>query len=100
MKLPDNFHREIVPVSQEDLFVVLDRPNAKFDYPMHYHPEYELNLVIDSKGKRIVGDSVNDIRIGHASQMLFGTTHSIAEICYSSGFNNISNFIRAFKLNN
>ena len=70
MRLPKDFHREIVPISQEDLFVVLNRPNAKFDYPMHYHPEYELNMVINSKGERIVGDSVSDF--GELDLVLIG----------------------------
>lgn len=50
--------REITPVKSDDLFVVLNHLNAKFDFPVHFHPEYELNLVINSKGKRIVGDSI------------------------------------------
>ncbi|MDR1337049.1 MAG: AraC family transcriptional regulator [Tannerella sp.] len=55
-----NIQKEITPISQEDLFIVLDRPNAKFDYPPHYHSDYELNLVVDSRGKRIVGNAVKD----------------------------------------
>jgi AraC-like DNA-binding protein/quercetin dioxygenase-like cupin family protein len=50
--------REVTPVKNDDLFVVLNHLNAKFDFPVHFHPEYELNLVIDSKGKRIIGDSI------------------------------------------
>jgi len=42
-------------------------------------------------------DSLNEIRLGHASRMLIDTTHSIAEISYKCGFNNISNFNRIFK---
>jgi AraC-like DNA-binding protein len=42
-------------------------------------------------------DSLNEIRLGHASRMLIDTTQSIAEIAYNSGFNNISNFNRIFK---
>lgn len=42
-------------------------------------------------------DYLNSVRIGKASKMLFDTTHSINEICYSCGFNNLSNFIRIFK---
>lgn len=42
-------------------------------------------------------DSLNSIRLGHASRMLIETTHSIAEISYNCGFNNISNFNRIFK---
>lgn len=42
-------------------------------------------------------DSLTDIRLGHASRMLIDTTHSISEIAYQCGFNNISNFNRIFK---
>lgn len=42
-------------------------------------------------------DSLNEIRLGHASRLLIDTTHSIAEISYNCGFNNISNFNRIFK---
>lgn len=42
-------------------------------------------------------DSLNDIRLGHATRMLINTTHSIAEICLMCGFNNFSNFNRIFK---
>lgn len=49
--------REITPLSDDDLFIVLNHPSAKFDYPVHHHSDYEINLVIDTYGKRIVGDS-------------------------------------------
>ena len=52
--------REITPVSNDDFFVLLNHLNAKFDFPVHYHPEYELNLVLNSKGKRIIGDSIQE----------------------------------------
>jgi AraC-like DNA-binding protein len=42
-------------------------------------------------------DSLNEVRLGHASRMLIDTTQSISEIAYHSGFNNISNFNRIFK---
>jgi len=42
-------------------------------------------------------DSLNEIRLGHATRMLVNTTHSVSEICLYCGFNNISNFNRIFK---
>ncbi len=42
-------------------------------------------------------ESLNDIRLGHASRMLVDTTHSVAEISMLCGFNNLSNFNRIFK---
>lgn len=47
-------------------------------------------------GKTFV-DTLNDIRLGHATRMLIDTTHGITEIAYKCGFNNISNFNRVFK---
>lgn len=42
-------------------------------------------------------DSLNDIRLGHATRLLVDTTYSIVEICMVCGFNNLSNFNRIFK---
>lgn len=42
-------------------------------------------------------DTLNDIRLGHATRMLIDTTHTISEVAYRSGFNNLSNFNRIFK---
>ncbi len=47
-------------------------------------------------GKTFI-DSLNDIRVGHASRMLIDTTHSVSEICYQCGFTNLSNFNRIFR---
>ena len=49
--------QEICPITGEDLFIILDHTNAKFEYPIHCHPEYEINLVINTKGTRVIGDS-------------------------------------------
>lgn len=46
---------------------------------------------------RSISDYLIDIRLGHASRALVDSTMSVAEICYSCGFNNISNFNRIFK---
>ena len=42
-------------------------------------------------------NTLNEIRLGHASRMLIDTTHSVAEISFNCGFNNISNFNRLFR---
>lgn len=49
--------QEICPITSDDLFIILDHINAKFEYPIHCHPEYEINLVINTKGTRVIGDS-------------------------------------------
>lgn len=48
--------QEICPITGDDLFIILDRPNVKFEYPIHCHPEYEINVVINTDGTRVVGD--------------------------------------------
>lgn len=47
-------------------------------------------------GKTFV-DTLNEIRLGHASRLLIDTTQSISELAYRCGFNNMSNFNRIFK---
>ncbi|MBQ3983987.1 MAG: helix-turn-helix transcriptional regulator, partial [Bacteroidales bacterium] len=42
-------------------------------------------------------DYIIDVRLGKAARMLVDTTTGISEICYACGFNNLSNFNRAFK---
>jgi AraC-like DNA-binding protein len=39
---------------------------------------------------------VNELRIGHACRRLVETNDSVTEVCYDSGFNNLSNFNRRF----
>jgi AraC-like DNA-binding protein len=51
-----DIQQEIVPITQDDLFIILNHTNAKFDYPIHCHPEYEINLVMNTSGTRVVGD--------------------------------------------
>ncbi|PKQ45587.1 AraC family transcriptional regulator [Confluentibacter flavum] len=41
---------------------------------------------------------ITEIRIGYACKLLIENKYNINEICYESGFNNISNFNRKFKL--
>jgi len=49
--------QEITPVNHSDIFVILDSINKGFDYPVHNHPEFELTLIMNASGNRIVGDS-------------------------------------------
>ena len=54
--------REITPLTQSDCFTLFSRVKKKFDFPLHYHEEYELNLILNAEGaKRIVGDHIEPI---------------------------------------
>jgi AraC-like DNA-binding protein len=52
-----NVFHENTPLKDNDVCVVLDSSNNGFDYPIHNHPEVEINLVLGMSGKRVVGDS-------------------------------------------
>ncbi len=57
-----NFYREIAPLSAGDSFLVFDRVKDSFDFPVHYHPEFEINFILNGKGvKRVVGDNIEEI---------------------------------------
>ncbi|MBC7653047.1 MAG: helix-turn-helix transcriptional regulator [Oligoflexus sp.] len=60
-------------------------------------PETSFSRFLKKRTGNTFIDSINEIRIGHASRMLIDTTNTIAEIAYNCGFNNISNFNRTFK---
>lgn len=62
MSNTENFYREIAPLSSGDSFLVFDRVKDKFDFPIHYHPEFEINFIANAAGvKRIVGDHIDEI---------------------------------------
>ena len=50
--------REITPLDDKDCFYMVRRCKSGFDYPIHAHDEYEINLLCDAAGaRRVVGDS-------------------------------------------
>ena len=46
---------------------------------------------------KTLSDYVIDVRIGTAARLLVDTSMSVSEICFESGFNNLSNFNRIFR---
>lgn len=56
------FYREIAPLAVGDSFLVFDRVKDNFDFPVHYHPEFEINFIVNGKGvRRVVGDNIEEI---------------------------------------
>lgn len=54
--------REVTPLNQGDCFMIFNRLKTGFDFPLHSHPEIELNLLFNAAGaQRIVGDNVEDM---------------------------------------
>jgi len=54
--------REITPLTQGDCFTLFSRLKTDFDFPLHYHEEFELNFIQNGKGaKRVIGDHLEEI---------------------------------------
>ncbi len=79
--------------------------NRDFDKPITLAEVAKLNNMTETAFSRFFKnhtgmtfiDSLTEKRLGHASRILIESTHSVAEIAYKCGFNNISNFNRVFK---
>jgi AraC-like DNA-binding protein len=57
-----NLFREVTPLSAEDCFAINSRIKDEFNYPIHFHPEFEINFIENAKGaQRVIGDSVEEI---------------------------------------
>jgi AraC-like DNA-binding protein len=67
MMTSNNVMHEITPLTPGDCFTIFSRVKNKFDFPLHYHDEYELNFIINAKGaKRVVGGNIeviNDLEL-------------------------------------
>lgn len=58
----ENINRELTQLKADDVFLIIDRVKQKFDFPIHFHPEYELNFILNGKGvRRVVGTSMEEI---------------------------------------
>jgi AraC-like DNA-binding protein len=52
--------REITPLTQSDCFTIFSRIKYEFDFPLHYHEEFELNFIQNARGaKRVIGDHID-----------------------------------------
>ncbi len=57
-----NIHREITQLSNSDSFLVYYRVKDDFSFPLHFHPEYELNFIYKGNGvRRVIGDHIEEI---------------------------------------
>lgn len=88
----NNLYKEVSPLSSKDCFIVIERLKNSFNFPVHVHPEYELNFIEHASGaERIVGDSRETIgerdlvlltspQLEHAWMNHTCTSHNIHEI--------------------
>ena len=60
--MKDQLLREITPLTRNDCFTILSRVKSGFDFPLHYHEEFELNFIQNAKAaRRVIGDHMEDI---------------------------------------
>jgi AraC-like DNA-binding protein len=57
-------------------FTAYERCAPGFPFLWHYHPEFELILITDSEGQRMVGDSICDYRAGDLALLGSNLPHS------------------------
>ncbi|RQO66899.1 hypothetical protein DBR40_21860 [Pedobacter sp. KBW01] len=55
---------EAVKTSEHISFIVKKFTERYFSAPYHYHPEYELTLIVKGSGKRYVGTNMQDYFVG------------------------------------
>jgi len=57
-----NKFTEFPPISKDDIFVIFERRKRGFNFPIHVHPEYEINFIAGAHDAvRVVGDNVEEI---------------------------------------
>lgn len=60
--MKNNLLREITPLTQSDCFTIFSRVKSAFDFPLHYHEEFELNFIQNARcARRVVGDHIEEI---------------------------------------
>lgn len=89
-----------------------DRLNKIFDYVMtHFKEEIQMEKVAEianmsysgfcryfkNRTKKNFSHFVNEIRIGYSCKRLMEDDISVGNVCYESGFNNLTNFNEQFK---
>ena len=52
--------KEITQLGKNDLFIANYWPDNQMDFPLHFHEDYELCLTLNVRGKRILGNLVED----------------------------------------
>ncbi len=112
--LANNHEFELLsgPEMNGDNYKDSDRLNKVFEYVMeNFKEEIRLNTIAEianmsysgfcryfkNRTKKNFSHFVNEIRIGYACKRLIESEISVNEICYESGFNNLTNFNEQFK---
>lgn len=63
-------------VAGQSSFLTFERNDPEFPFYWHYHPEFELTLILDSHGQRLVGDGIADYGPGDLALLGPNLPHS------------------------
>ncbi len=89
-----------------------DKINAIYAYTLaHFKEKISLKKIAEESNispnsfcryfkvhtRKTYSNFLHELRVGHASKLLIENRLSISQICYESGFNNITNFYKTFK---
>jgi AraC-like DNA-binding protein len=77
-----NFHRNIELAEVSDLCNMTPNAFCRF---------------FKSRTSKSLTQALNELRVGHACKLLQNDQYSILDVCYESGYNNMTNFNKFFK---
>ncbi|SDS53199.1 transcriptional regulator, AraC family [Mucilaginibacter mallensis] len=107
-------YRHLASISFKNLYEEkdTDRINKVYQFLMqNFYRDINLQEVADlcnmtpnafcrffkSRVQKSFTQFLNELRIGHACKLIQNETYSIADVCYESGYNNLTNFNKFFK---
>src|SRR4051794_22389755 len=67
---------EAIAVDATESFAVREFHKTHFPFNWHYHPEVEIALVFEGRGRRYVGDSVQDYGDGDCCLLAANLPHT------------------------
>lgn len=77
--------KKTTPLSSEDCFLVMQRPDSGLNFPLHVHMEFELNYLESAKGAiRMVDESIEEIDDLDLVLIAGGTKHAYSSCQTSS----------------
>lgn len=101
----EEFSHSAIPSDNQRIRLVLEYINKHFREDIRLQDLADLVCMTPTSFSRFfnlrthmsVSDYIIECRLGYATRRLIDSVQTVLEICYDSGFNNVSNFNRIFK---
>lgn len=99
------YHHENLDMGDDRLTKVLHYVSTNYQHKIelekvaemaNLHPSAFCRFFKEKTGKSLL-EYVKDMRISYACKLIIENQQSISQVCFESGFNNLSNFNRTFK---